>query len=280
MKKLKVLLAALLVLALATPSFAYDYWANVYKMTNTSMQRSAPVTTGITVVVLTAGSDSLATLTKYNDRANTVVANPITATNYALAGVGNGRVQFRSTSATVDLIVTDTAGGYTAFVAGFSPNDHQIIIDERPNVMHHGVVRYSADTTSEVSTGVTFAAQTFIHDVRSEVVTTSTGGTLNVGLSGYDADGFLAARSIAAAGHTADTGVITNGSTIDYTPATTYGVLLYTSIAGSDAVATVGGRSFKGHIVLTAASGVMTYTASTTANSGSGYIHYWFTRMR
>jgi hypothetical protein len=189
----------------------------------------------------------------------------------------------------VDLIVTDTNGAFTAFVEDFDKYTHTIVIDERPNVEHHGMIWYSGTTTGEVSTGVTFLADTFIHDVRLEVVTGVTGGTLSVGLlssgTGGDADGFLKSRVATTAGYIADTGVITAGTSLDYVAASTYGALLYTAITGTTTatVATyvpTGGRSYLGHIVTGSNTGVLTYSGPSSGGSGAGYIHYYFTRMR
>ncbi|MBA7592533.1 hypothetical protein ES708_34720 [subsurface metagenome] len=76
-----------------------------------------------------------------------------------------------------------------------------------------------------------------------------------------------------------DTGIITSGSTEDYTPDSTYGDLLYTILSGSDADGSAGGRTYLGHVDTGTASVSLTYTVDTTT-SGEGYIYYEFTRMR
>ena len=284
---LLMILFAALIMALPAAAALQDMHATVYKWTGNYNADGSPgltrVITGITYTVLAVDSDTAETLYAFADRRLTSKTNPITTTVFA----ADDEVRFRldPTDSTndryVDLIVTDTNGGYSTFVENFDKYTHTIIIDERPGVVHHGIIPYSASTTDEVSTGVTFLADTMVHDVRTEVVTTSTGGTIDVGLKDNDSDGYLNNRSAATAGYTADTGIITAGTTLDYTAATTYGELLYTAITGGDAVATGGGRSYLGHVITTeAASNVLSYTASTTTNSGKGYIHYWFTRLR
>lgn len=257
MKKcFKYLIAALLVVAFCTPSFAYDYWANVYKVTNSTVQRStSPITTGITFKVLTAGTDTAATITKYNDRYLTSVTNPVTAANFA--AVCNGRVQFRSTAATVDLIVVDTAGGYTALIKGFSPNDHQVIIDERPNIPHQGVIWFSGTTTDAISTGIIFDKYTRISNVGLEVITTLSGASINVG-TGDSATGFINKESLATAGYITTSGAST-GAFLG--PGSAY-------------------QWYNQGKTLTSGASTLYYTVSSTTGTPDGYIHYYFTRVR
>lgn len=271
----------------------YHYVANVYKYdaTKNGFQGSATVSslikTGVTYKALTAGSTTASTLYANSGWAmGGSKTNPVTTTYYLADGDGYaGRIDFYTTTSTVDLIVVDTNGGFTAFVEDFSPNQRTVVIDETPNIRHHGMIWFgAANSATENSTGVSFLADTLIEDVRVQVVTADSGITIDVGLlstgTGGDANGFIAARSLTSTGYPSDTGVITNGTTIDYTPATTYGALLYTAITGSDAVATVGGRSYIGHIVTGSNTGALTYTLSTTADTGAGMIHYFFTRLR
>lgn len=295
MNKIKVwILALLLVFAFAVPAHAelQDMWASVYKNTGKlkadGTYELTKVTTGVTYKVLAVDSDTAETLYAYGAPLLTSKTNPITTTVFAT----DGKIAFRvdPTDSTndryVDLIVT-LSTGETEFVENFDRYSHSVVIDTKPNVLRHGIVFYNASTTDETSTGVTFAADTMIHDVRTEPVTTQSGVTIDVGLlssgTGGDANGFIAARSLATAGYTADTGVITAGSTDSYTAASTYGALLYKAITGTGNLTggTQGGRSYLGHVVTGSNTGVLTYTVS--SNDGAaygGYIHYWFTRLR
>ncbi|MDD5353511.1 MAG: hypothetical protein PHS93_10145 [Candidatus Omnitrophica bacterium] len=289
MKKIfRSIIIVLMLAVFAIPAFAvnYDYYAAVYKRDATKRggEDLTLISTGITFKVLTADSDTAATLTAYADKAGTSVTNPVTAANFASTSVCGGLVKFRTTASTVDLIVVDTSGGYTAVVKGFSPNDHSIIIDETIGVQHSGMIWFESGHASntETDTGVDFVADTFIQDVRVEVVTVVSGKIIDVGLlsteTSGDADGLRDGVLLTTAGFVADTGVITGGNTIDYTPVTTYGKLLVTAITGSDAVATNGGKSYIGHVVTGTNAKSLCYTSDTS--TGDGYFHYTFTRLR
>lgn len=284
-KTIPVFVLSLFLMAGAAFGANYDYWAQVYRSTPTvfGTMSLTPVSSGVQFVVFTSGTTTAATITKYGDDASTSVTNPVTAANFASATVCAGQVKFRSTASTVDVLVTDNAGGYSAFADGMTVNDHRIVIDESTNAVKHGAVYYSATTTAETSTGVQFDYDTAIHDVRLQVIGTAAGATMSVGLlsseTSGDADGFLALRSVATAGYVKDTGVVTGGTTYDYTPATTYGALLYTAITGVDSTAAGGGRSYLGHIISSANARTLTYSSSTTATT-TGLIHYWFSRLK
>jgi hypothetical protein len=262
----------------------YDYTAQVYKKTATVRggENLTPITTGIQFKVLTADSDTAATITRFGDEAATSVTNPVTAANFASASVCGGLVRFRTTAATVDLIVVHNTGGYTTLVKGFSPNDHSIIIDETPNIMHHGMIWFSSNSNVATDTGVDFIPDTVIHDVIVEIVTVDNTETLNVGTADTAA-GFISGLSLdtGSEGYKTDTGFITGGTNIDYTPATQYGSLLTTAITGSDAVATNGGNTRKWHFVTTSGTDDdLYYTESSGGDTAAGYIHFFFTRLR
>ena len=280
---LNLIIAAMLV-CFSIPAFAvnYDYYAAVYKKDATKRGGSdlTLVSTGITFKVLTASSDTAATITQYGDNASTAVTNPVTTTNFASSTVCNGNVKFRTTAATVDLIVVDTSGGYTALVKGFSPNDHSIVIDETPNVTHHGMIWFGADNATGTNTGVVFSADTAVHNMVVEVVTVDSAETIDVGTNGTAA-GYRSGVSVATAGFIADTAVPTNGSNADYMAVTTYGSLLATAITGADTGANqVGGIVRHDHYVTGTANSEIGYNGSSGSDTAAGYIHYWFTRLR
>lgn len=297
MRKWKIFATVLCVLAvfIAAPAQAalQDMWAYVYSwkggMNADGTLQLTRLTSGVTFKVLAIDSDTAETLYYYDTPAMTSLTNPVTTTNFAATTVCNKIVKFRvdPTDSTndryVDLIVVDaTGGGYTAFVENFDKYTHTIVIDERPNIVHLGTIWFGAASTSEINTGVTFLADTFIKDVRVEVVTVASAISVDVGLlssgTGGDADGFRANVLLTTAGFVADTGVVTDGTTIDFTAASTYGALLYKAITGSDAVATGGGRSYLGHVVTGTNTGVLTYTMDST--TGAGYLHFEFGRLR
>ena len=295
MRKLFTFLLSLIVATMLVCPMAHadskDMWAQVYRMNNTNIGDPVleEITSGITFKVLQRNSDTAETLTVFGDNAATSLTNPVTTTNFASTSYCGGMVKFRvdpgeANDTYVDLIVVDTAGGYTAFVEDFTQYKHKIVIDESPNVLHHGCIWYAPSDNSETDTGIDFVADTFIHDVWVEPVTVDATETIDIGLlsteTAGDADGLRDGVSVATAGFISDTAVITNGSTIDYTPVTTYGALLVTAITGSDATATCGGKSYIGHVVTGSNATSLTYTGSAGSDTAAGYIHYFFTRMR
>jgi hypothetical protein len=264
-----------------------DMWADVFSwdggMNGDGTMKLTKITSGVTYQVLAVGADTEETLYAYNDNAFTSFSNVVTTTYFNVSD----RVQFRvdptdSTSDRyVDLIVVDTAGGFTAFVEDFDKYTHTIVIDERPNVMHHGVIWFAPSDNSATDTGVNFLPDTAILDVLLEVVTVDASETISVGTEDTAA-GFRTGVSVATAGYIYDTGVITDGSTSDYFAATTYGALLHTAITGSDGAATSGGNSVIAPFVVTTAGtdDDLYYTGSAGSDTAVGYIHYFFTRMR
>jgi hypothetical protein len=286
MKKFLVSLFAIALLAVfALPAFAanYDYTATVYKRTgNTGGNDLVELTSGVQVIVLDADTNTQSTLTKFGSNAGTSVTNPVTAANFASATVCAGKVKFRNTAATVDLIVTHNTGGYSTVIRGFSPDMHTIIIDEQIGVVHHGIVPYLYNSGAVATdTGVDFPVGTLILDVYVEQVTVDNTETLEVGTADT-ASGFRAAVALStgAEGITQDTAVITGGSSLDYYPAGNYGTLLTTAITGSDSVTAGGGSTKKPHYVKTAGTDDDLYYTPSTSDTAAGYIHYRFMRLR
>ena len=295
--KLFAVIFTVLSLLVAVPAQAalQDMWAYVYKwegkVNSDGTMALTRLTSGVTFKVLAHGSTTAETLYEFADPALTSLTNPVTTTNFASATVCNKRVAFKvdPTDSTddryVDLIVVDTAGGYTAFIDHFDKYTHTVVIDERPNVIHHGMIWFGASTTSVVDTGIDFQLYTFIQDVQVDVVTVASAKTLDVGL-GYSGStsqttaGFRSAVLITTAGIVKDTGVITAGASIDYVPASTYGTLLYTSVVGAGATySDNGGKTWLGYAYTSATTDPsLTYSLSST--TGAGYIHFWFTKMR
>jgi len=296
MKRFKLftlaLAAAFFLFAVPAQAVLQDMQASVYKweggMGSDGKAVLTKIDSGITFKVLAVNSDTAETL--YYPGKTTALTNPVTTTSFASTSICNKRVAFRvdptdaSTDRYVDVIVTDTNGGYSVFVENFDKYQHTIVIDERPNIVHQGTIWFGYSTTAELSTGVSFLADTFVQDVRVEVVGTCSACTLDVGLlssgTAGDADGFRDGVLLTTAGFVKDTGFITAGASVDYYPVSTYGVLLYTALTGTGTtVPDGGGRTFMGHVVTGSNTGVITYTGSSTT-SGDGYIHYLFNRIR
>ncbi len=296
MKRLFTLfIAVLLIFAFAGPASAdfKDMWADVYSwdgsMNGNGTMKLTRIESGITFKVLRKDADTAETLYEYNDDTLTSLTNPVSTSDFTSATVCNDKVAFKvdptdSGDAAVDLIVVNTAGGYTVLVEDFDQYTHNIVIDERPNIQHHGIIWFAFNAGgTEVDTGIDFDYDTQVHDVLVEIVTVDAGETIDVGIlasgTNGDLDGFRDGVALDTAGYPTDTAVITGGSNIDYVPVTTYGALLVTAITGTDAVVSNGGKSYIGHTVLSANEQSLTYTPS-SSDTAAGYVHYFFTRMR
>lgn len=265
--------AVLIALVMVMPvqaEFA-DMWAEVYTTDGTlngdGTVKLTKITSGITFKVLAVDSDTAETLYEYNDSAMTSLTNPITTTNFESATVCNDMVAFKvdptdsSNDRYVDLIVVNTAGGFTAFVENFDKYNHAIVIDQTPNVQHHGVIWFAPSDNTEVDTGIDFAYDTLIEHVQVEVVTVDATETIEVGLlssgTAGDADGFVDAASVATAGYPLVT-LTTSGALMDN--ATNFDP--------------------DGHVILSANEQSLTYTGTAGSDTAAGYIHYLITRMR
>ena len=294
MKRFKFFALALILglCFITTPAHAVlqDMRADVYKwtggMNGDGTMALTRITSGITFKVLAVDSDTSETL--YYHHATTSLTNPVTTTSYNAAAICDDRINFRvdPTDATndryVDLLVTDTNGGFTLFYENFDQYTHSLVIDERPNIVHSGIswFTYAAGAATAIDTGINFLPKTYIQDVRVEIITVDAAITIDVGTED-DPDGFRDGVSTAVAGFIADTGVITGGSTLDHYAVSTYGALLYTAITGADGLATGGGRTYLGHFVNAAGTNDdLYYTLLTGANTAIGYIHYQFIHLR
>lgn len=271
MKRFKLLtlalIAAVFMFAVPVQASLQDMQASVYKwdggMGTDGKAIVTQITSGITFKVLATGADTAETL--YYPNKTTSLTNPVTAANFASTSVCNKRVAFRvdPTDATndryVDLIVVDTAGGYTAIVKNFDKYTHTIVIDERPGVVQHGVIWFTGDTTNAKSTGINFGKKTTITNVGLEVVTTGN-STISIGTE-TTANAFINAEILTTAGFLTTSGAST-------------GALLGTGTAY---------QWYHQGTTITAAASYLYYTAATTSTPGSapaGYIHYYFVKAR
>ncbi len=242
------------------------------------------ITTGITFKVLARNSDTAETL--YYKGKTTSLTNPIIKWVFSSTTVCNKQVAFRVdptdsvSDRYVDLIVTDTRGGFTSFVKDFDEYTHTIVIDERFNSEHQGTIWFSGTTTTVTATEVYFLGDTFFRDIRVEVVSVSASQTLDVGLAEVDLDGFRKGVLLTTAGYIADTGVITDNTTNAYYPASTYGALIVTALTGTQYTEQSGGNSYKGYVLTSSQTSGCLLSYTNSGATASGYIHYFFTRMR
>ena len=312
-KLLTFILALALVFCMTLPASAVnrDMWAQVYSwdgtMTADGRMELTKITSGITYVVMMA--DSIATpesLFYYVSDQMTTQANPVTGTSYTDAAIGNDMVRFRvdpteTNDIYVDLIVVDQAGGYTAFVEDFTQYKHSIIIDERPNVRHHGVAFICTTTSStEVDTGIDFDKVSIIDDMAIEVGTAfPTNTAISVGLlaagTNGDANGFMTYEGMGTQGFS----LLTEGG-VDLTiPLVSSGVeqlwipvqpqfgtwlghwQIGTGVTTSIAPQTESLLIRRHLLVYGTWETSLTYTLPViAADTGWGLIHYWFTRIR
>lgn len=308
-KTLTVLTVASMLVFSAIPAQAAfkDFWAKVYSWDGTINARGqmelTEITSGITYVVMQRNSvATLETLYYYGADAMTSLSNPVSGTNFTSATVGNDMVRFRvdpseTNDTYVDLIVVDQAGGYTAFVEDFTQYKHSIIIDERPNVRHHGVAFiYTTGSSSEIDTGIDFDDVSLIDDMRLEIGTafdTNVGimvGLLSSGTNG-DPDGFISGATLATAGFKSPWRAGVDLTSYSYSSGGEAGAIInkptvgtflgYVDAGTSDTADDAGLVGREGLIIHGTWENSLTYTFSTTAAStGWGMIHFWFTRIR
>lgn len=290
-----------------------DMWAQVYSWDGTitadGRLELTKVTSGITFVVMMRNSSAtLETLYLYNNDAmvTTGMANPVTGTSYTAATVCGDMVSFRvdpteTTDTYVDLIVVNQAGGYSAFVEDFSEYKHSIIIDQRPNVRHHGCAWIvTTGSSAETDTGIDFPDDCIIDKMMVEIGTAFAGGTtplMEVGIlsSGTNGDpnGFIEQCSLATAGyhnplragvdHTSysassggeQTGIINRGVAGTF--------LAHFGVGSGDTETLIPESLFLPSQLLIHGTweNSLTYTFATShCSTGWGIIHFWFTRIR
>lgn len=261
-------------LLMASISFAQvpsRYFAEVRDEIGRSIQDAT-----VQVFVYDAGTKTLSTI--YSDVNLTAKTNPITTTQFNT----DDMVNFFSTATSHDVLVSTTTGEVHLF-SGMTKNDHSIIVNKNGVGLKHLIIPFSGVVTTEIDTGWDLPRFASVEDVVLEVVTAAGSQTVDVGLlsteTAGDANGFLAATASSSAGYITSRPVITGGTNIDFTGATTYGVLLASAITGSDAVATNGGFQRKHHFVTGSNATSISYTRSNSTTS-AGYIHVFYTLMR
>ena len=179
-------------------------------------------------------------VTTVADQQGTAQTQPIT--------LSAGRLTFYTakTVTTVDISIL-LANGHAIYARGLTSSVHRLDIypEKREQMFVYPLLFLAAGTA--VDTGFDLPIGCLIRDAIVRVLAVDSGETVDLGfinaVESGDEDGLRALVSVASLGFVQDTAVITGGANIDYTPVTTYGVLLRTSITGSDAVATNGGST-------------------------------------
>jgi hypothetical protein len=307
---LTIVLAIGLIFAFTMPAKAAnkDMWAYVYSwdgtITGEGKIELTRITSGITYAVMMADSSAtLETLYYYDTPAMTSLANPVTGTNFASDSIGNDMVRFRvdpteSGDADVDVIVVNQAGGYSAFVEDFNEYKHSIVIDQRPNVRHHGYAFiYTTASSTETDTGIDFPDDCVIDQVIIEVGTafpTNTNievGILSSGTNG-DANGFIESATLATAGYIDPYRAGVDLTSYSVSSGGEDGAIIISGVVGtllghmdvgtSDTGDGHAGGIYKSQLLIHGTwENSLTYTFGTTAcSTGWGMVHYWFTRIR
>ena len=218
--------------------------------------------------VLTVNSPAEVTI--YADDMGTAASNPLT--------ISNGVIRFFTAASVTSVDVSIlTAAGQAVFVEGLTPSQHRVDVDteNRSQLLVVPFLFLAAGTV--VDTGFDFPAKCRIDPFKLglRVTTVDASETIDVGLlateAGGDEDGFIVAASLANAGYINLIPQITGGTNIDYVGTNYVGALLATSIAGADAVATVGGWSPICNYVTDGTAKSLTYTPS-SSDTAAGYI--------
>lgn len=234
------------------------------------------ISTGVLTWVYDAGTKTLSTLYADPNRIATL-ANPITRSQFAT----DGEIRFWSASTSHDLVIND-ASGNTGVYSGVTPNSHQLPLNTTGSskCLVFPIAFNSGGT--EVDTGLDLPKNAMVIDAAVEVVTLDATETVNIGLlsteTAGDADGFLAAVSVANAGFVANI-AYTTGSNEVYLSTNSYGVLLASGSLGNDVATDVGSLAMKGHVVTGSNATSISYTPS-TSDTLAGYGYVFFRMLR
>lgn len=196
----------------------------------------------------------------------------------------DGRVTFYTASTVTAVDLTGiTADGRAIGMNSVGSSVGRILIN--PNTAAQTVaIPFGANDNSEQDTGLNIPSNCLLtmYDVALRVTTTDATETIDVGIlaseSGGDANGLIAAASVANSGNVQLLPQITNGTNIDYLSTNYVGALLTTSIAGADAVATLGGTTSKMYRTDGVATSI-SYTGSAGSDTAAGYIYLSWKRL-
>lgn len=213
--------------------------------------------------VLTAGSPAEVTI--YTDDRGTAASNPMTFTD--------GAVHFytASTVTSVDLSILTTAG-QACFVEGLTPSNQKVLVntEKREQLL---VVPFSAQT-AETDTGFDLPANMLLSIPYLKVTTVDATETIDFGIlsseTGGDANGFIAAASVATAGIVLPVQV-TNGANEAYVSTFTLGALLGAGRVGTDVATDNGMAGIAGYLTDGTAESI-TYTGSAGSDTAAGYL--------
>lgn len=232
------------------------------------------------LIVLTAGSPTSPTV--YSDPNGTALS---TTGGMAVLTFTDGRAKFYTANTVTSVDITGvTAGGRAFGLQSLAANANKIIPINSLNTYQLLAIPFGASDNTETDTGLDLPAGCFL-DMWSpllRVTGTDATETIDFGIlsteSGGDADGFIAAASVANSGQVNLIPQITDGGTIDYLSTNYVGALLTTSIAGANAVATVGGTTSKQYRTNGTAKS-LSYTGSAGSDTAAGYFYLRYQKL-
>lgn len=219
--------------------------------------------------------------TVYSDAYGTTVSE---TAGICVLTFSNGQVRFYTAASVTALDICGiTSDGRTFAMNSVTPSQQMIPVNPI-NAHQLLVVPFGASDNTETDTGINLPANCLItpYGIKLRVTTADSGETLNVGIlaseSGGDADGFIAAAVMTNLGFVELLPQITGGTNIDYVGTNYIGALVSTSIAGADAVATVGG--FTPEVYRTDGTATsISYTGSAGSDTAAGYIYISFIKL-
>ena len=222
--------------------------------------------------VMTAGSPVVPTI--YSDDRGTVGSSPLTFTN--------GLVEFWTVNTITSLDISIlTAAGDAILLAGTTPGLTRVTVDvsSREQLLVIPWLFLAGGTV--VDTGLDMPANMLVEFAGVRVTAIDAGETIDFGTlageAGGDENGFITLASIATLGMVELEPQITGGTNIDYVGTNYVGVLLCTTIAGADAVATVGGYTRKRYRTDGTAKSLV-YTPS-SSDTGRGYLYLGYKKL-
>lgn len=245
-------------------------------MINVFNQAKVSVTSGVMYWVVNAGTNVFTTI--YSKASGTVKTNPISVAQYALDG---GHIEFFTSQASVDIIVTN--GKAVEVLEDITPNTRRpCVLNERPGLKTLIIPINSlaaGNSTDETDDGFDFPLGSVIENVDVRCSTLQAGAVIDVGILSTeddgDANGFVAAATMAAAGFVDLGPIVTAGSNESYFSACYLGVLLADFLAGSDAVEDVGTfRRIRHRVASTGVS--LSYTIDTDDVVGQLLVSYLY----
>lgn len=228
------------------------------------------------VVVMTEDTPDSPTI--YTNATGTVLTE---TAGVAVLTFTNGEIRFWTQNTVTALDISGiTSLGRTFALNSVTPSQQMIPVNPL-NAEQLLVIPFGASNAVETDTGFDLPANCLINPlgVKLRVTTVDATETVDFGLlsseSGGDADGFMTLASVANAGFVELIPQITGGVNIDFVSANFVGALLATSIVGADAVATVGGFTYKNYRTDGTAKSI-TYTGSAGSDTAAGYLYLSF----